>query len=66
MAATETIRIPLGFKALDFNLLDTISDSYLSLQQLKGEKATVIMFICNLPITIYFADSIFFVLINKY
>ena len=47
MAATETIRIPLGFKALDFNLLDTISDSYLSLQQLKGEKATVIMFICN-------------------
>jgi thiol-disulfide isomerase/thioredoxin len=47
MAATETIRIPLGFKAPDFTLLDTVSDKHLSLNQLKGEKATVIMFICN-------------------
>ncbi len=47
MAATETIRIPLGFKAPDFTLLDTISDKYLSLQELKGEKATLVMFICN-------------------
>lgn len=47
MAATETIRIPLGFKAPDFTLLDTISDKQLSLNELKGEKATVIMFICN-------------------
>lgn len=47
MAATETIRIPLGFKAPDFTLLDTVSDQQLSLNELKGEKATVIMFICN-------------------
>lgn len=47
MAATETIRIPLGFKAPDFTLLDTVSDKHLSLDELKGEKATVIMFICN-------------------
>ncbi len=47
MAATETIRIPLGFKAPNFTLLDTISDKYLSLQELKGEKATLVMFICN-------------------
>lgn len=47
MAATETIRIPLGFKAPDFNLLDTVSNKYLSLEALKGKTATVVMFICN-------------------
>ena len=47
MAATETLRIPLGFKAPDFRLLDTVSDAHLSLNELKGEIATVIMFICN-------------------
>lgn len=47
MAATETIQIPLSYKAPDFTLLDTISDKYLSLHELKGEKATVVMFICN-------------------
>lgn len=47
MARTETIQIPLGYKAPDFILLDTVSDKYLSLQDLKGEKATVVMFICN-------------------
>ena len=47
MAATETIRIPLGYKAPDFRLLDTVSDKQLSLIELKGEQATVIMFICN-------------------
>lgn len=47
MAATETIRIPLGFKAPDFTLLDTVSGKQLSLNNLTGEKATVVMFICN-------------------
>lgn len=47
MAATETTRIPLGFIAPDFTLLDTVSDTMKSLQDVKGEKATVIMFICN-------------------
>lgn len=47
MAATETIRIPLGFKAPDFSLLDTVSDKQVSLDELKGEYATVVMFICN-------------------
>lgn len=47
MAATETIRIPLGYKAPDFTLLDTVSDKQLSLNDLKGDKATVVMFICN-------------------
>ncbi len=47
MAATETIQIPLGYGAPDFTLLDTISGKELSIQELKGENATVVMFICN-------------------
>lgn len=47
MAATETIQIPLGYKAPDFRLPDTVSGNVFSLQELKGEKATVVMFICN-------------------
>ncbi len=47
MANTPSNMIPLGTKAPDFNLFDTVSDSHLSLQQIKGEIGTVIMFICN-------------------
>ncbi|MFI1745850.1 thioredoxin family protein [Thalassobellus sediminis] len=47
MANTPSNMIPLGTQAPDFNLLDTVSDSILSLQQLKGSTGTVIMFICN-------------------
>lgn len=47
MAATETTIIPLGFKAPDFSLPDTVSGKVLSLNELKGQQATVIMFICN-------------------
>ncbi len=39
--------LPLGTKAPDFNLPDTVSGAHLSLDQLKGEKGTLIMFICN-------------------
>ncbi len=39
--------IPLGTVAADFNLLDTISGKRVSLNQLVGKEATVIMFICN-------------------
>ncbi|MCO5248788.1 MAG: thioredoxin family protein [Chitinophagales bacterium] len=45
--AVETNMIPLGFKAPDFNLLDTISGKNLSLNDMKGELATVVMFLCN-------------------
>lgn len=47
MAATETIQIPLGSTAPDFTLLDTVSGKQLSLQTLRGSKATLVMFICN-------------------
>ena len=47
MALTLSRIIPIGIKASDFNLLDPISGKEMSLTQLKSDKATVIMFICN-------------------
>ena len=47
MARTPSNMLPLGTLAPDFNLFDTVSQKQLSLKNLKGEKATVIMFICN-------------------
>lgn len=47
MARTPTTEIPLGFKAPDFNLPDVVSHKQLNLSGLKGEKGTVVMFICN-------------------
>jgi thiol-disulfide isomerase/thioredoxin len=47
MAVTPSHMIPLGTHALDFALPDVVSGKTLSLVDLKSEKATVIMFICN-------------------
>lgn len=47
MAVTPSQMIPLGTKAPDFSLEDVISGKVLSLSELKSEKATVVMFICN-------------------
>jgi thiol-disulfide isomerase/thioredoxin len=47
MAATETLQIPLGYKAPHFKLPDTISGKTVTLDELKSDIATVIMFICN-------------------
>lgn len=47
MANTLSNMIPLGTQAPNFTLMDSVSGNNLSLTQLKGLKATVIMFICN-------------------
>ncbi|RRQ49106.1 thioredoxin family protein [Maribacter algicola] len=47
MARTPSNMLELGTKAPPFMLLDTVSGTMLNLQQLKGEKGTVVMFICN-------------------
>ncbi|MDD1620962.1 MAG: thioredoxin family protein [Methylococcaceae bacterium] len=47
MAATESNMLPLGSIAPDFNLPDTVSGKHYGLQELKGERGTVVMFICN-------------------
>ncbi|NRB58660.1 MAG: thioredoxin family protein [Winogradskyella sp.] len=47
MALTPSNMLPLGTLAPDFNLIDTKDDIIKSLDELKGQKATLIMFICN-------------------
>lgn len=47
MALTPSKMMPLGTKAPDFKLFDTSSQTELSLAQLRGEKGTLVMFICN-------------------
>ncbi|SDS31059.1 Peroxiredoxin [Polaribacter sp. KT25b] len=47
MALTESNEFRIGTKAQDFNLINTVDDNFLSLENAKGEKGTVIMFICN-------------------
>jgi peroxiredoxin len=39
--------LPLGTKAPNFQLIDTVTDKPVSLQAIRGEKGTVVMFICN-------------------
>ena len=47
MAVTPSQMIPLGTKAPDFSLQDVVSGKVLNLFDLKSDKATVVMFICN-------------------
>ena len=47
MALTESNEFKVGTKAPHFNLLNTITDTFLSLDEAKGKKGTVILFICN-------------------
>jgi len=47
MARTPSVMTPLGKKAPDFTLPDTVSGKTLSLQAIMGNTATVIMFLCN-------------------
>ncbi|MGJ8592407.1 MAG: thioredoxin family protein [Aquaticitalea sp.] len=47
MAQTPSNMLPLGTKAPDFKLLDTVTQENTSLKECKGLKGTVIMFICN-------------------
>lgn len=46
MAVTSSM-LPLGTKAPEFKLLDTVTNKIVSLQDLKSNIATVIMFLCN-------------------
>ncbi|MBT8301000.1 MAG: thioredoxin family protein [Maribacter sp.] len=47
MANTASNMLPLGTKAPSFELMDTVTHKKLSLNTMKGELGTVIMFICN-------------------
>ncbi len=47
MVLTPSSMIPLGSIAHDFNLPDAVSGNNFSLNELKSDTATVVMFICN-------------------
>ncbi len=47
MARTPSNMMPLGTIAPDFNLLNTVTGKMVTLQSLKSDIATVVMFICN-------------------
>ena len=47
MALAETTDLKLGFEAPNFNLPDTVSGKNLGLNDVAGEKGTLVMFICN-------------------
>ena len=47
MALTPSNMVALGTEAPKFKLLDTVSNKVLTLEELKSDKATVIMFVCN-------------------
>lgn len=47
MALTESKPVEIGSKAPTFQLVNTIDDEIYSLNELKGEQGTVIVFICN-------------------
>ena len=47
MARTPSNMLPLGTAAPQFELPDTVSDTSMTLEGLKGAQGTLIMFICN-------------------
>lgn len=47
MSFVLSTMLPIGTKAPDFTLPDTVSGKDLSLNELKSDQATLIMFICN-------------------
>ncbi len=47
MARTPSNMLPIGTIAPPFELKDTVSGQFMDFQNLKSEKGTVVMFICN-------------------
>jgi peroxiredoxin len=47
MSMTPSNMLSLGTTAPNFNLLNTIDDNFVNLENIKGKIGTVIMFICN-------------------
>jgi len=59
MALTPSNMLPLGTKAPNFTLIDTITDRSISLNDKKGTYGTVVMFICNhCPFVIHVNEGI--------
>lgn len=59
MSLTPSNMLELGTKAPDFKLLDTVTNQLCSYQDIKGERGTVVLFICNhCPFVVHVVDEI--------
>ena len=59
MALTESNMLPLGTFAPDFKLVDVVSNTEKSLNELKGEQGTLIVFMCNhCPYVVHLIDAL--------
>ncbi len=59
MARTPTKNIPLGFDAPNFKLPEPLTGKMVSLNDIKGKKGTLVMFICNhCPFVIHVLDEL--------
>jgi len=47
MSLTPTKAVAMGFNAPDFNLADALTGNIVSFKDIKGDKGTLVMFICN-------------------
>jgi len=66
MSATPSNMLPLGTKAIDFKLIDTVSWQTLSFNDVKGKNGTVVMFICNHCPYVIHINSEIVKIANKY
>ena len=59
MALTESTMVDIGTPAPDFKLVDTMSGAKLTYDDVKGEKGTLVLFICNhCPYVIHTIDAL--------
>ena len=59
MARTESYMLPLGTKAPNFSLPNTLDGTTLSLDHVKGTKGTLVVFMCNhCPYVLHLLDQL--------
>ena len=59
MALRPSQMIPLGTTAPDFNLLDVVRNTKAGLHDLKGDKGTLVVFMCNhCPHVVYLLEAL--------
>jgi len=59
MSLTPSNMMPLGTVAPNFNLYDTVSGKHLSLEEIRGEHGTLVIFMCNhCPFVVHVLDQL--------
>ena len=66
MAATPSTMMPLGTQAPPFKLIDTVSNRLVSLQDVRGNSGTLVMFICNHCPYVIHINSALVAIANEY